>query len=49
MTFPNGDLYPLVATGALSFIYPTDGITVEFEGLPGQETLLLYGQTGTRE
>lgn len=43
--FPNGDVYPLVPTGAADFIHVETGVTVNFDG---PDRIILYGDTGTR-
>lgn len=46
--FANGDRYDLIATGPQSFIYPTDGTTVDFGTRDGEATMTIYGITGVR-
>ena len=46
--FPNGDVYPLTPVGPRNFVHVDTGVTVDFEGADGQETLIVYGTRAER-
>jgi CubicO group peptidase (beta-lactamase class C family) len=48
ITFPNGDRYALVPTGAQNFVSPETGVTVDFDGADDQRQVIVYGDTGVR-
>lgn len=48
ITFPNGDMYTLVPTGAQEFVAPETGLQVTFDGTDNRRILTVYGDQGVR-
>lgn len=48
ITFPNGDMYALVPTGAQEFVAPETGLQVTFGGTDNRRILTVYGDQGVR-